>query len=509
MIPYRSTRYSILPRLISSTARPTSCVTVPLLGFGMSPRGPSTGPSWPTALIWSGVATATSKSIKPSSLMRAARSSEPTTSAPDSSASLAFSPSAKTATLRVLPVPFGSISVPRTIWSARLGSTFRWTWASTLSSNFAPSRSFSSSRASRGVYRCSGSILDFCSSSFLPIDCNPHAPGRTLHDLRRTVYMRGVEVRHLCTCYLLDLGPAHRAYLHPVWLAAALVESSGLLQQERRWRCLGYERERAVLVDRDLHGDYLAHLVARGVVELPHELSDVHLRLAEGRSYRRSRVRLPACDLQLQLARYAAPASSSHKNPLVCLELGYLVEGELHRRLAPEDGDQDLQPRLVHVDVGDRTREVRERTAYDLDRFPDGVVHRGLDLLARLDPARVQEPLDLGAAERQRLLPGADDLGDAWRLAHELPGRVVHVHVDEHVAGELALDGRHLLTVLDLDDVLRRDADLAEVPVQTHRVDPSLQGRAHLVLVPRVCVYYVPLLQNVMLLVTYERLQED
>src|SRR5215217_8056806 len=56
MMPYRSTRYSILPRLISSMARPTSCVTVPLLGLGISPRGPSTGPSWPTALIWSGVA---------------------------------------------------------------------------------------------------------------------------------------------------------------------------------------------------------------------------------------------------------------------------------------------------------------------------------------------------------------------------------------------------------------------------------------------------------------------
>src|SRR5215204_6893152 len=215
-------------------ARPTSCVTVPLLGLGISPRGPSTGPSWPTALIWSGVATATSKSIKPSFLMRLARSSEPTTSAPASSASLAFSPSAKTATRRVLPVPFGSISVPRTIWSARLGSTFRWTCASTLSSKFAPSRSLRSSSASRGAYLCSGSILDFCSSSFLPIDRNPHAPGRTLDDLRRALDISGVEVRHLCTCYLLDLGPAHGADLRPVRLAAALVESRGLLEQERR-----------------------------------------------------------------------------------------------------------------------------------------------------------------------------------------------------------------------------------------------------------------------------------
>src|SRR5215213_192153 len=149
------------------------------------------------------------------------------------------------------------------------------------------------------------------------MDRYPHAPGRTLHDLRCALDVRGVEVRHLGTCYLLDLGPAHRADLHPVRLAAALLEAGGLLEQERRRRRLGYERERAVLVDRDLHGDDLAHLVARGIVELPHELADVHLRLAEGRSYRRSRVGLPACDLQLQFARYAAPASSSHENPLV------------------------------------------------------------------------------------------------------------------------------------------------------------------------------------------------
>src|SRR5688500_6876929 len=102
-------------------------------------------------------------------------------------------------------------------------------WASTLSSNFAPSRSFNSSSASRGVYRCSGSILDFCSSSFLPIDRNPHASGRTLHDLRRALDIRGVEVGPLRTCYLLDLGPTHRADLHPVGLAAALVEPGCLL----------------------------------------------------------------------------------------------------------------------------------------------------------------------------------------------------------------------------------------------------------------------------------------
>src|SRR5215207_2306668 len=61
----------------------------------------------------------------------------------------------------------------------------------------------------------------------------------------------------------------------------------------------------------------LSRNAARGVFELPHELPDVHLRLAQGRADRRGRVRLPAGDLQLQLARDAPSAPSTHKIPLL------------------------------------------------------------------------------------------------------------------------------------------------------------------------------------------------
>src|SRR5215210_5457511 len=203
------------------------------------------------------------------------------------------------------------------------------------------------------------------------------------------------------------------------------------------------------------------------------------------------------CNFNLRATRRPRPLPIR----ILSLELRHLVEGELHRRLAPEDGDEHLQPRLIHVDVRDRTREIRERPSYDLDRLADLVVHRRLDLLARLDLARMQKPLHLGAAERERLLPGAHDLGDTRRLAHELPGRIVHVHVHEDVAGELTLDRRDLLAVFYLDDALGRDADLTEIPFQAHRVDPTLERGAHLVLVPRVCIYDVPLLQNLTLLI--------
>src|SRR5918997_3532118 len=213
------------------------------------------------------------------------------------------------------------------------------------------------------------------------------------------------------------------------------------------------------------------------------------------------------CNFNLRATRRPRPLPIKH----LSLEFGYLVEGELHRRLAPEDRDQNLQPRLVHVYVRDGAGKVRERAADDLDRLTDLVVHGGLDLLAGLDLAGMQQPLDLGPAQGRRLLPGPDDLGYARRLPHELPGVLVHVHVDEDVPGELALRRRHLLAVLDLDDVLRRDPYLPEVSPHAERLDPALQRRADLVLVTRICIYYVPLLhcKTLLMLLREDQTRED
>src|SRR5438552_3639439 len=134
MMPNLSVRNSTLPPLASRTARATSCVTVPDLGFGIRPRGPRTLPNGPTFDIMSGVAIAESKSVHPS-VTRLTRSSPPTTSAPASWASRAFSPTAKTATRTFLPVPLGSTTDPRTICSAWRGSTPSRICASTVASN--------------------------------------------------------------------------------------------------------------------------------------------------------------------------------------------------------------------------------------------------------------------------------------------------------------------------------------------------------------------------------------
>src|SRR5579862_9213349 len=51
IMPVLSTRNSTLPAFTSWTALATSTVTVPVLGLGIRPRGPSTFPSLPTERI--------------------------------------------------------------------------------------------------------------------------------------------------------------------------------------------------------------------------------------------------------------------------------------------------------------------------------------------------------------------------------------------------------------------------------------------------------------------------
>ena len=98
-----------------------------------------------------------------------------------------------------------------------------------------------------------------------------------------------VEVGHLRLGDLPELRRGQRADLGLVRLRAALVDADGLLDQLRRRRRLGDERERPVLEDRDLDRDDVASLgLGRGVV-LPHEVHDVDAVRTERGTDRRRR----------------------------------------------------------------------------------------------------------------------------------------------------------------------------------------------------------------------------
>ena len=152
MIFVLSRRYSILPALASVTALATSGVTVPALGLGISPLGPSTLPRRPTRPIISGEATTTSKSIQFSFMILSTKSIPPTNSAPASLAASYLSSLQNTHTLTFLPVPLGRTTAPLTCWSACLESTPRRICASIVSSNLAFAFLQTKSRASAASY---------------------------------------------------------------------------------------------------------------------------------------------------------------------------------------------------------------------------------------------------------------------------------------------------------------------------------------------------------------------
>src|SRR3989337_3729917 len=72
-----------------------------------------------------------------------------------------------TSTFLLLPRPCGNTTVPRTIWSACLGSTPRRAVTSTVSSNFANLTFCSRGIASSIVNGCSGTCF-LAASNFLP-----------------------------------------------------------------------------------------------------------------------------------------------------------------------------------------------------------------------------------------------------------------------------------------------------------------------------------------------------
>src|SRR4051812_25228732 len=166
-----------------------------------------------------------------------------------------------------------------------------------------------------------------------------------------------------------------------------------------------------------------------------------------------------------------------------------LVVAHLDGRLAAKDRYQHLQLARVLVDLGDLAREVRQGAGDDLDRLAD------VELRAARGPHRdlaVQQAVDLGLGQRDRLVGRAHEAGDARRALDHLPRVLVEVHVHQHVAGHRALLDRDLLVVLHLLHRLRRHDDLAHGTGLAERGDAVLEVLLDLVLVPGVGVDDVP-----------------
>src|SRR5205809_643696 len=301
-MPLLSTRNSIFPAFSSLTARATSMVTVPALGLGMSPRGPNTLPSGPSCPMTSGVATMTSVSSQPSLIF--CTYSMPTKSAPAASASFAFSPCAITSTRTFLPVPCGRLTVPRTIWSACLGSTPRRTAMSTDSSNlayavaftFPPLRAGCRAGGARASRRRPGSA---CRARASVHHLQAHRASRAGHHFHSGVQVVRVQIGHLDLGDLFQLRARDLPHLLPVGGGGPLLNAGFLLEEHGGRGRLGNEGEGPVLVDRHLdRRDHPLRLGRLGI-ELLDELHDVHAVRPQGRADRRGGGRLPGGHLEL------------------------------------------------------------------------------------------------------------------------------------------------------------------------------------------------------------------
>jgi hypothetical protein len=162
-----------------------------------------------------------------------------------------------------------------------------------------------------------------------------------------------------------------------------------------------------------------------------------------------------------------------------------------------ENRDRDAQAALLVVHVFHGALEVGERAVLHAHHLADLEQHLGLGLLHALAHL-LHDRLDLLFGDRGGLGGGAaDEARDLVGVLHQVPGVVVHLHLDQHVAGkELAL--RHvLLAALHLDDLLHRHEDLAELVGHARAVDAVLERLAHGLLEARIRVHHVPALAHV------------
>src|SRR4051812_21765157 len=174
-----------------------------------------------------------------------------------------------------------------------------------------------------------------------------------------------------------------------------------------------------------------------------------------------------------------------------------LPEFELDRSRAAENGHRHPQAALLVVHVFDGALEVGKRAFLDAHHLAHFEQHLGLGLLYALAHL-LHDRFDFLLRNRRRLGGrAADEAGDLVGVLHQVPGVVVHLHLDQHVAGEeLAL--RHvLLAALHLDDLFHRHEDLAELLGHPGAVDAVLERARHRLLEAGVGVHDVPAFAHV------------
>src|SRR5215469_637151 len=352
-----------------------------------------------------------------------------------------------------------------------------------------------------------------CYRGWSALDLDAHGPRGARDDLLRGLDRGRVEVRHLDLRDLANLCLGHGPDLGLVRLVAALLYACRLLDQLRGGRGLGDERERAVFVDGDLDGDYVAPLALRCGVVLLDEVHDVDaVRAKRGAHGRRrgggARVQLHLDDRGdlllpwrhrrvLPVFPFLVAVAGLVWGRGAGADLADLIEGQLDRSFPAEDRDEHLELLGVGVDLVDRGRQRRERPVHHGNRLADlEVDRRGADrfglLRGLLGRHRRQQAGDFIQAQRRRAARQTHEAGHTRRVPDRGPRLVRQVHAHQDVARQHLFLDLLALAGFDLHDLMRRHLDLEDVLLHVEGLSPALQVRPHPVLVTGVGVHHVP-----------------
>src|SRR6056297_1284328 len=176
------------------------------------------------------------------------------------------------------------------------------------------------------------------------------------------------------------------------------------------------------------------------------------------------------------------------------LQLFHLLEIQFYRRRSTEDRNRHAQPALVVVDFLDRAVEIVERTVDDPNHFAGLEQHLRLGLVYTFGHP-VENHVGFLLADRRRLvLLAADEAHHLGHILDEVPGILVHFHLDQHVARkELAL-APTLHALFHFDDFLGRNENFAKLLFHAGSLDTLFQRALNLLFEARIGVNDVPAL---------------
>ena len=171
----------------------------------------------------------------------------------------------------------------------------------------------------------------------LVYDLESHVSGRPLDRPHSRLNRSGIQIRQLGAGDLFNLLASDPAYLVAVGPRRPLVDPGSLLEKIGGGRRFGYERKRAISIDRYHHRDSHIHDIRGLGVKRLAELHDVYAVLTKRRTNWRCRIRFPGRDLKLDVRSYLfchtwvlyEPASNSDAEALPLMR--FLVSGSWFR----------------------------------------------------------------------------------------------------------------------------------------------------------------------------------